>query len=106
MEQYDPVLYNEIAEALKGLGKSTCLRCGKPIVKNFSGYCSENCYNLAYTQYLAKPRKCHDCGAPTADYRCEACQKAWRKRHHVCSYEVAAIEDPRKGRNTSKKKRK
>ncbi len=28
-------------------------------------------------------RACHDCGAPTTDYRCRACRAAWRIRHGV-----------------------
>ncbi len=30
-----------------------------------------------------KKRACHDCGAPTFDYRCPACLTAWRIRHGV-----------------------
>ena len=26
-------------------------------------------------------RKCHDCGAPTWDYRCPVCQDAWKLKH-------------------------
>lgn len=29
------------------------------------------------------PRKCHDCGKPTSDYRCQECWKKWRRKHGV-----------------------
>ena len=35
----------------------------------------------------AKPRRCHDCGKPTHNYRCDAC---WRKRR---GFAQAAMED-------------
>lgn len=28
-------------------------------------------------------RKCHDCGAPTYNYRCEACLQKWREKNNV-----------------------
>lgn len=28
-------------------------------------------------------RKCHDCGRPTSDYRCQECWKKWRRKHGV-----------------------
>ncbi len=31
----------------------------------------------------AAGRRCHDCGAPTSDYRCPACRQAWLKKHNV-----------------------
>lgn len=33
---------------------------------------------------LVPDRKCHDCGKPTWNYRCEACQRLWRAKHDVC----------------------
>ena len=33
----------------------------------------------------ATKRKCHDCPAITADYRCSKCLAAWRKNNHVSS---------------------
>lgn len=31
----------------------------------------------------AGARRCHDCGAPTFDYRCPACRKKWQLKHGV-----------------------
>ena len=28
-------------------------------------------------------RRCHDCGKLTVDYRCEKCQRKWRKKNNV-----------------------
>lgn len=28
-------------------------------------------------------RKCHDCGAPTSNYRCAECQARWRAKYAV-----------------------
>ena len=33
--------------------------------------------------YTPKKRKCHDCGAPTWDYRCQECQSKWRTKYDV-----------------------
>ncbi|MDR1856862.1 MAG: hypothetical protein LBR22_06840 [Desulfovibrio sp.] len=30
-----------------------------------------------------KPRHCHDCGRPTANYRCDSCLMRWRVKHQV-----------------------
>lgn len=35
------------------------------------------------TQGTTSSRACHDCGRRTTDYRCPACQKAFRQRHGV-----------------------
>lgn len=32
---------------------------------------------------VAPQRKCHDCGAPTSDYRCPACRAEWRRKNGV-----------------------
>lgn len=34
---------------------------------------------------LNPPRKCHDCGRETYDYRCESCGEKWRKRNDTLS---------------------
>jgi len=39
---------------------------------------------------LVNPRRCHDCGKPTADYRCAKCRALWRKKHHV---QPSAVEE-------------
>lgn len=28
-------------------------------------------------------RRCHDCGRPTYNYRCQDCLTRWREKHHV-----------------------
>ena len=32
---------------------------------------------------MIKPRKCHDCGKPTFNYRCSACWEKWRAKYGV-----------------------
>lgn len=32
---------------------------------------------------LINPRRCHDCGRPTADYRCRQCRLKWREKYGV-----------------------
>lgn len=38
-------------------------------------------------------RRCHDCGKPTNDYRCEACHKKWMEKHHVSTYAWEGASD-------------
>lgn len=37
-------------------------------------------------------RKCHDCGKPTPDYRCPACQAAFREKNNVTWSDTVADE--------------
>lgn len=41
---------------------------------------------------LTPPRKCHDCGAETTDYRCEDCGRRWKAKHRVYSGNISAEE--------------
>ena len=76
----------------------TCPVCSKQFTAYVwnKRYCSDECYFKAhalglkgnrcghsprFTDNLAvKTRKCHDCGRPTNDYRCEYC---WCKRRGI-----------------------
>ena len=50
--------------------------------------CASRAWRLRGADPSARPlapgqRRCHDCGRPTSDYRCCACQARWRRRHGV-----------------------
>lgn len=47
----------------------------------------------AKAPFSPKKRKCHDCGAPTWDYRCADCQKIWKTRHGIPTTEGASPID-------------
>lgn len=65
-------------------------------------YCSKECgqhvINRRHAKYeptvAAALRKCHDCGRPTADYRCQNCLRKWRMEHGVSlgDYGVTALD--------------
>lgn len=73
-----------------------CANCGEKIEDlRYTVYCSEKCrrkntpVNKTTKQYdLVKSstwpnRRCHDCGRPTFNYRCDPCIIKWRKKNHV-----------------------
>lgn len=39
-------------------------------------------YGLSVQKYT---RRCHDCGKPTNNYRCDKCWQKWRKKNHVAA---------------------
>lgn len=92
--------------------QGTCEVCGKPfkIMAHGQRACKGQCTWLlhkrekrlsaeikqqrerhAYRSLLKEPngdrittrRLCHDCGAPTNNYRCPLCLENWQKLHHV-----------------------
>lgn len=73
-----------------------CPICGKKFGGRVRKYCSVECRKKAINAYSAQrsieisrdllpppTRRCHDCGAPTDNYRCEACLAKWRAKHGV-----------------------
>ena len=48
---------------------------------------ARNCFECAEAgknhAALVPPRRCHDCGKKTRNYRCAACLAKWRARHGV-----------------------
>ena len=85
-----------------------CAVCGKEFAlegRHSRKYCSEECakkaQNAQCVQYqtqirnelLPPPtRKCHDCGAPTDNYRCKKCLAKWRSKYAV-SYEGGDVDE-------------
>lgn len=47
---------------------------------------------MSATKSLPPTRKCHDCGAPTFDYRCKSCRIKWRLKNGVASSQGACDE--------------
>jgi len=78
-----------------------CVICGKSfITKSYGQTCcsyvcrkklAESKENLTPTGMLPK-RKCHDCGKPTYNYRCDKCLKKWRERWGVGSGIVDVLD--------------
>ena len=78
----------------RGIVLTVCYKCGivmesdRPV-----HYVCDNCRTLTRSIVSAprakrapeglSARKCHDCGKPTTQYRCEACWKKWRKKYRV-----------------------
>lgn len=71
-----------------------CQQCGKTFQGKRSDhrFCSKNCCSKFHKQNLGKDTRqtkpgpklrCHDCGAPTWDYRCAACREKWRLKHGI-----------------------
>lgn len=83
-----------------------CVVCGKKIENpKRTAYCSEKCSreslnnrtqkkfqkikkklssSAKYGTYgIEATRKCHDCGMPTTNYRCDTCLFKWQKKHHI-----------------------
>lgn len=69
-----------------------CRYCGETFVCRYGTqkYCSASCresVELDGSAALDDPRrhlrKCHDCGKPTPDYRCNACREKFYARHAV-----------------------
>ena len=82
-----------------------CIVCGATILTHKANvrYCSDECYRQMRRSrektYLAHHREkqaagkvykpesysrcCHDCGAPTNDYRCDKCRTRFRVMHRV-----------------------
>ena len=69
-----------------------CRYCGETFVRRYGTqmYCSVSCresVELDGSAALDDPRrhlrKCHDCGKPTPDYRCNACRERFYARHAV-----------------------
>lgn len=48
---------------------------------------NEDTYGLEENSDLKRPRRCHDCGKPTVDYRCAQC---WEKRR--AKYRANCVE--------------
>lgn len=82
----------------EGLVERKCSWCGKvftPVERGSARFCSTECadeareftqtiHGSATVQILPPPnRKCHDCGAPTSDYRCDKCKARWRAKNGV-----------------------
>lgn len=44
---------------------------------------------VRYSEGQIPRRKCHDCGAPTVDYRCTSCRKKWLKQHSVSISDIS-----------------
>ena len=79
-----------------------CHRCGEPFKvrlradgkQSYESVCNE-CKEkrkteaaaarkeIANTYIKMKKRRCHDCGTPTYNYRCEKCREKWQKSHNV-----------------------
>lgn len=78
-----------------------CHRCGDPFKaplradgKSFERVCNE-CKEKRKAEAAAarkktaniyikmKKRRCHDCGTPTYNYRCDKCREKWQRLHNV-----------------------
>ena len=87
----------------------TCAVCGKTFhpagTRQSRKYCSAECakkaqnaqcvqYQTQISRDLLPPptRKCHDCGAPTDNYRCKKCLEKWRAKNAV-SYSGCDIDE-------------
>lgn len=87
----------------------TCAVCGKTFhpagTRQSRKYCSAECakkaqnaqgvqYQTQISRGLLPPptRKCHDCGAPTDNYRCKKCLAKWRSKHAV-SYDGCDVDE-------------
>ena len=90
--------YGKSREYMKG---RICRNCGAIFDASYGSqlYCCNEC-RLEHTGRI-KPavvreeievpvdeqpiflRKCHDCGRPTTNYRCDKCLSKWRRKHHV-----------------------
>lgn len=57
-------------------------RAGKDV---FAADYAVKCGEMSAEKSGTASRACHDCGKPTTDYRCPACQKAFRQRHGVAA---------------------
>lgn len=91
------------------MDKRICVHCGGEIAATRQGnavYCSKKCCRaekskrekerrgVATPKKLAvnfgKPRTCHDCGKPTANYRCPECWKKLRAGMGITESELDA----------------
>ena len=65
----------------------SCIYCGQVFeAKDTRSKVCAKCGRERNYVYVEKPiitRKCHDCGKPTNDYRCETCLGKWRARNDV-----------------------
>ena len=80
---------DDMDETVEKRPEKHCAVCGAAFVpcQKSQLYCSEAC-RKAFTGRASSLsiRKCHDCGKPTTDYRCERCRTLFRNRHGVpCS---------------------
>lgn len=85
-----------------GKGRShvpgVCAQCGRPFYGHGNArFCGDACRRRhSEAEGRESPRRkpdavavraCHDCGRPTADYRCSACWEKFRQRYGVAADE-------------------
>lgn len=86
-----------VGKPLPQVKELVCPVCGKQFQSERGHkYCSEECRRQARKESYAQQskqvscdltppltRKCHDCGAPTSNYRCPRCLSDWKIKHAV-----------------------